>query len=109
MVGIGGRTLLLLRATGVDRAEPAVESAMARLEAGLQWNSQGGWDVRSAEFGGNPFFEGEVEPCINGGTLALGDETRPAAGRLCRALRLLRLPSRNAPKTPLKACNSLIL
>jgi hypothetical protein len=56
-------TLLLLRATGVDRAEPAVESAVARLEAGFRWDE---------EFGAKPFFEGEVEPCINGGTLALG-------------------------------------
>jgi hypothetical protein len=56
-------TLLLLRATGVDRADPAVDSAVARLEAGFRWDAQ---------FGSKPFFEGEVEPCINGGTLALG-------------------------------------
>jgi hypothetical protein len=56
-------TLLRLRATGVDRAEPAVDSAVARLEAGFRWDE---------EFGAKPFFEGEVEPCINGGTLALG-------------------------------------
>ena len=56
-------TMLLLRATGVDRAEPAVVSAVARLEAGFRWDE---------EFGKKPFFEGEVEPCINGGTLALG-------------------------------------
>jgi hypothetical protein len=66
-------TLLLLRATGIDRTEPAVESAVARLEANLRWNDQGCWELRSAlEFGGNLFFEGEVEPCINGGVLALG-------------------------------------
>jgi hypothetical protein len=28
--------------------------------------------LRPAETGGNTFFEGEVEPCINGGVLALG-------------------------------------
>jgi len=56
-------TLLLLRATGVDPAEPAIESAVARLEARFRWDE---------EFGKKPFFEGEVEPCINGGTLALG-------------------------------------
>jgi len=33
-------TLLPLRATGVDRAEPAIESAVARLEAGLRWDNQ---------------------------------------------------------------------
>jgi hypothetical protein len=65
-------TFLFLRATGVDRAEPAVESAVARLEASLRWNDAGCWDLRSAEFGGKRFFEGEVEPCINGGVLALG-------------------------------------
>jgi hypothetical protein len=56
-------TVLLLRATGVDRTEPAVESAVVRLDAGFRWDD---------EFGKKPFFEGEVEPCINGGTLALG-------------------------------------
>jgi hypothetical protein len=65
-------TLLLLRATGIDPAEPAVESAVARLEAGLRWNDEPCWELRSVEHGGNRFFEGEVEPCINGGTLALG-------------------------------------
>jgi hypothetical protein len=56
-------TMLLLRSTGVDRAEPAVDSVVARLAAGFRWDE---------EFGKKPFFEGEVEPCINGGTLALG-------------------------------------
>ena len=56
-------TLLLLRATGADRNEPAVDAAMARLEAGFRWDE---------EFGAKPFFEGEVEPCINGGALAIG-------------------------------------
>jgi hypothetical protein len=56
-------TMLLLRATGVDRAAPAVESAVTRLAHGFRWHE---------EFGNKPFFEGEVEPCINGGTLALG-------------------------------------
>lgn len=65
-------TLQLLRATGVNPTEPAVESAVARLEANLRWNNQPHWELRSAERGGNPFFEGEVEPCINGGVLALG-------------------------------------
>lgn len=56
-------TLLLLRATGVDRAEPAVAAAVARLAARFRWHES---------FGAKPFFEGEVEPCINGGVLALG-------------------------------------
>ena len=65
-------TFLLLRATGVDRTEPAAQSAVARLESSLRWNDNGCWDLRPAELGGNPFFAGEVEPCINGGVLALG-------------------------------------
>jgi hypothetical protein len=59
-------TLLLLRATGVDRSDPAVESAVTRLEAGYQWDEE----FRDKPF--KTFFEGEVEPCINGGILALG-------------------------------------
>jgi len=66
-------TMQLLRATGIDPADPAVEAAMARLEAGLRWNDQEGcWDLRPRETGGNTFFEGEAEPCINGGALAAG-------------------------------------
>ena len=56
-------TLQLLRATGVDGDAPAVRSAIARLETGFRWDE---------EFGRKSFFEGEVEPCINGGALALG-------------------------------------
>jgi hypothetical protein len=56
-------TMIFLRASGADRADPAVDSAVARLEAGFRWDEA---------FGKKPFFEGEVEPCINGGTLALG-------------------------------------
>jgi hypothetical protein len=56
-------TMLLLRATGVDPAEPAVDSAVTRLGAGFRWHE---------DLGHKPFFEGEVEPCLNGGTLALG-------------------------------------
>jgi hypothetical protein len=75
-------TLLLLRATGIDRADPAVESAVARLETSLRWNDlDNRWNLRPAETGGDPFFEGEVEPCINGGVLALGAYFgRPAEG-----------------------------
>jgi hypothetical protein len=56
-------TLQLLRATGIDREEAAVDAAVGRLEAGFRWDEA---------FGKKPFFEGEVEPCINGGALALG-------------------------------------
>jgi hypothetical protein len=80
-------TFLLLRATGVDRAEPAVESAVARLEAGLRWDNRDGcWELRRVEFGAKPFFEGEVEPCINGGALALGGYFGRPAALLARRL-----------------------
>ncbi len=55
-------TLQLLRATGVDPTDAAVVSAIARLQSGYRW---------AEEFGAKPFFDGEVEPCINGGALAL--------------------------------------
>jgi hypothetical protein len=66
-------TMQLLRASGIDPSDPAVEAAAARIERGLRWNNQGGrWDLRAAESGGNTLFQGEVEPCINGGALAVG-------------------------------------
>lgn len=66
-------TLQLLRSTGADPVDPAVENAIARLESTLRWDcTPGNWDLRSVKQGGNPFFEGEVEPCINGGVFALG-------------------------------------
>ncbi|HVT96375.1 MAG TPA: hypothetical protein VHE33_02645, partial [Acidobacteriaceae bacterium] len=66
-------TMQLLRATGADRTDPIVVSAVARAEVHLQWNVHNDcWDLRSPEFGGNAFFLGEEEPCINGGVLALG-------------------------------------
>jgi hypothetical protein len=67
----------LLRATGVDPEEPAVVSAVARVQTGFRWHES---------FGAKPFFEGEVEPCINGGVLAasayFGGPTRELAQRL---------------------------
>ena len=66
-------TLLLLRTTGVDHTDAVVESAVARLESGLRWDDQDGcWELRRPRSSARPFFEGEVEPCINGGVLALG-------------------------------------
>jgi hypothetical protein len=70
-------TMIFLRATGADRADPAIDSAMARLEAGFRWHE---------EFGKKPFFEGEVEPCINGGTLALGAYFGRPSERLAQRL-----------------------
>jgi hypothetical protein len=70
-------TMLLLRATGVDPADRVVDAAVTRLAAGFRWH---------AEVGNKPFFEGEVEPCINGGTLALGAYFGRPAASLARRL-----------------------
>jgi hypothetical protein len=79
-------TFLVLRSTGVDRTEPGVASAVTRLERSLRWNNQPYWELRSAEREGNPFFEGEVEPCINGGVLALGGYFGRPTEKLARRL-----------------------
>jgi hypothetical protein len=80
-------TLQLLRATGVDSTDPAIKRAVAKLETSLRWNDNGGcWNLRPAETGGNRFLEGEVEPCINGGVLALGAYFGRPAESLARRL-----------------------
>jgi len=72
-------TAQLLRGTGVDPADPRVATAMTRLADGFRWH---------AGLGAKPFFEGEVEPCINGGTLALGGYFgHPTEGLARRLLR----------------------
>lgn len=72
-------TLMLLRDLGLDPA-----SAQARQAIGLV-RDKSTW---GPEFGDSPFFEGEVEPCINGRTLAIGAYFGEASNRL--AERLLR-------------------
>ena len=56
-------TLLLLRTLGVDPKHERVRSAVTLVRDRVTWGP---------EFGNSPFFEGEVEPCINGHVLALG-------------------------------------
>ena len=79
-------TLQLLRATGVNGAEPAVLAALARLESSQRWSNNPSWDLRPSEYGGNSYFEGEEEPCINGGVLALGAYFGRPSERLARRL-----------------------
>lgn len=56
-------TLLLLQDMGLDPANDRVRSAVDLLNKNFTWGPH--W--------GNPtFFEGEVEPCVNGGALELG-------------------------------------
>lgn len=54
-------TLRLLREFGVDPADPRVARAVDGVREQCRW-----------EYDDLPFFDGEVEPCINGGTVALG-------------------------------------
>ena len=54
-------TLTLLREFGIDPNCHAVRHAVAQVRDHCRW-----------EHAGQPFFEGEVEPCINGRTVALG-------------------------------------
>jgi hypothetical protein len=79
-------TLLLLRSTGIDYNQPAVARAVERLH-GLRWDQPDGcWNLHAKTSGGNPFFEGEEEPCINGGVLALGGHFGHPAERLAQRL-----------------------
>jgi len=55
--------LMLLRDFGMDPADPAVHKAACRVRDQVTWGE---------EFGDLRYFQGEVEPCINGRVLALG-------------------------------------
>ncbi len=54
-------SLMLLRAFGLDPDSEPARVAMRRVREHVQW-----------EHDGEPFFAGEVEPCINGKVVALG-------------------------------------
>jgi hypothetical protein len=68
-------TLTLLLLFGVDPSEQRVRWAVEQVRANCRW-----------EHAGQPFFEGEVEPCINGRTVALGayfgQDVEPVVARL---------------------------
>ncbi len=70
-------TLLLLRYLGVDPTSVPVRHAISLVRDRVNWGS---------EFGDSPFFEGEVEPCINGGVLALGGYFGEPSHRLVERL-----------------------
>ena len=65
--------LSLLRELGLDPASDAARRALSLVRERVRWK---GWDWdgkwRGLEFEGNPFFAGEVEPCINGQVGASG-------------------------------------
>jgi len=54
-------TLQLLHEFGVDPSDQRVQRAITQVRDNCRW-----------EHAGQPFFEGEVEPCINGRTVTLG-------------------------------------
>jgi hypothetical protein len=54
-------TLQLLVNFGIDPASDRVQRAIRGVEEGCRW-----------EHAGQPFFSGEVEPCINGRTVTIG-------------------------------------
>jgi hypothetical protein len=66
-------TLLLLRDLGLDPASERARKAVGLVRDAVTWGP---------EFGDAPFFEGEVEPCINGGVLVLGSYFGETSDRL---------------------------
>ncbi|MET0410430.1 MAG: hypothetical protein ABW217_04000 [Polyangiaceae bacterium] len=70
-------TLVFLRDLGLEpKSEPA-RSAIERVRAQVNWGP---------EWGNSPFFEGEVEPCINGRVVALGAYFDEQSDRLVERL-----------------------
>ncbi len=65
--------LSLLRELGLDPVSDAARRAVGLVRERVRWR---GWDWdgtwRGWDFEGNPFFAGEVEPCINGQVAASG-------------------------------------
>jgi hypothetical protein len=65
--------LSLLRELGLDPASDEARRAVGLVRDHVKWR---GWDWdgtwRGLDFAGNPFFAGEVEPCINGQVGASG-------------------------------------
>ena len=56
-------TLVFLRDLGLDPTSARARTAIDRVRDSVTWGPG---------FGNSPFFEGEVEPCINGRVVALG-------------------------------------
>jgi hypothetical protein len=70
-------TLILLRDMGLDPTSERARTAVGLVRDQVTWGP---------EFGDAPFFEGEVEPCINGRTLALGSYFGETSDRLLNRL-----------------------
>ena len=70
-------TLVFLRDLGLDPSSARARTAIDRVRRHVTWG---------AEFGNSPFFEGEVEPCINGRVVALGAYFGERSDRLVNRL-----------------------
>jgi hypothetical protein len=85
--------LTLLRELGLDPASDEARRAVSRVRDQVRWK---GWDWdgtwRGLEFVGNPFFAGEVEPCINGQVGASGAYFGQAIERILNLLLAEQLP-----------------
>ncbi|OAI38922.1 hypothetical protein AYO38_01850 [bacterium SCGC AG-212-C10] len=68
-------TLQLLHAFGVDPGDDRVRMAIEQVKAHCRW-----------EHAGQAFFDGEVEPCINGRTVTLGVYFGQDSGAIVRLL-----------------------
>jgi len=66
-------SMVLLRDLGLDATNERARRAVALVCDRVTWGP---------EFGNSPFFEGEVEPCINGRVLALGVYFGQSSNRL---------------------------
>ena len=77
-------TLLWLRDLGLDPTSPRARTAIDLVRDNVTWGPG---------FGNSPFFEGEVEPCINGRVVALGAYFGERSERLVD-----RLLERTAPR-----------
>ena len=74
-------SLQLLREFGLDPACAEAQLAVARVREGVRW-----------DHAGEPYFDGEVEPCINGGALATAAYFGEGGDHILETLLATRLP-----------------
>ncbi len=74
-------TLALLRVMGLDPASEEAHSAVGLVQAEVAWD-----DHPEAPWANNPYFTGEVEPCINGRVVAIGSYFGQDVGALVNRL-----------------------
>jgi hypothetical protein len=96
-------TLMLLREFGLDPASEQARNAIGLMRDKSTWGP---------DFNNSPFFEGEIEPCINGRVLACGAYFGQASDRLVDRLLSEQLEDGgwncNAPPSRRSSFNSTI-